>query len=391
MVETVEVEKGGGETSRECFNCQSKRIWNRGTRETKKGLVQRFICRDCGVSFSDKSNMYSTQSTDHQLCAIPAGKAKKLDTQTKIKTVCAGIENLPLDVRGLIVQYTAYLEKEGYPAETEYVTRLKTLVRKGANLLDSENVKEVIGRQKMKQGSKLNYCYAYALFAKMKKIDFDMPRYRQEEHIPIIPDEKDLDLLIAATHSKRLATYLQTLKDTLADPGEALKIRWCDISGDIITVNFPVKGHRPRQIQVTPKLVAMLSSFPRKDERVFTIGYHSMFKTYSNLRKKAAAFHHNDKLLKIEFRSFRHWGATKIAHNSSNGVNGVLVAMKVLGHKQIASTMKYIGTMAYEEQSFDVEIAETLEDAVKLSKAGFTYQFDMFGKKIMRRQKRFSS
>ena len=225
----------------------------------------------------------------------------------------------------------------------------------------------------------------------MMKIDWTMPKYRQEEHIPFIPDEKNLDLLVASSHSKRMTAYLKCLKDTLADPGEALKIRWCDVSGDIVTINFPVKGHRPRQIQVTPQLIAMLNSLPKTSERIFPVKYSSIFRCYSKLRIRAAALHHDPNIRKIELRSFRHWGATKIAYSTTNNINGVLVAMKILGHKQITSTMKYIGNIAYKEEDYDVEAATTVEEATKLLKAGFKYEVDMLGTKLFKRPTRFSS
>jgi len=77
-----------------------------------------------------------------------------------------GLEKLPLDSRGLIVQYVAYLEKEGYPADTYYPTRLKTLVKRGANLLEPESVKETLGRQKIKEGSNYTTAMPIRLSAK---------------------------------------------------------------------------------------------------------------------------------------------------------------------------------------------------------------------------------
>ena len=42
-----------------------------------------------------------------------------------------------------------------------------------------------------------------------------------------------------------MATFLQCLKETYADPGEILALRWIDVSGNIITINRPVEGHLP--------------------------------------------------------------------------------------------------------------------------------------------------
>jgi transposase-like protein len=103
--------KGGEEASRECPECYSKKNWKAGTRQTINGKVQRFLCRDCGYRFSEKSNIETKMNRGRQLCATE--KAKKLDTAAKIKTV-AGEEKLPQDAKGLIAQFMAYLEREGY-------------------------------------------------------------------------------------------------------------------------------------------------------------------------------------------------------------------------------------------------------------------------------------
>ena len=65
--------------------------------------------------------------------------------------------------------------------------------------------------------------YAYDAFCKMQGIKWNMPKYRQGETTLYIHNEKDLDLLIS-TASRRMATYLQCLKETYADPGEILRL-----------------------------------------------------------------------------------------------------------------------------------------------------------------------
>lgn len=80
----------------------------------------------------------------------------------------------------------------------------------------------------------------------MMRIQWDPPRYKQEETLPFIPDEKELDQLIASCRSKRMAAYLQTLKETFADPGEALRLRWIDVTGTVVTINKPGQGPLPK-------------------------------------------------------------------------------------------------------------------------------------------------
>lgn len=143
-----------------------------------------------------------------QVCAQK--DAKNLDQATETKTV-AGEKNRQ-DTKGLITQFMAYLEREGYDQGTRYLYLIGRLTRLGANLLTLESVKEAIGRQKIKYNTKIQYVYAYNAFAKMLKISWELPKYTQEENLPFIPEEKELDALIAFCRSKRMAAYLQCFK-----------------------------------------------------------------------------------------------------------------------------------------------------------------------------------
>jgi len=281
----------------------------------------------------------------------------------------------------------AYLEKEGYSEETRYPNNLKTLVKLGANLLDPESVKAVLGRHNIKNGAKLQYVYAYSAFLKMLKISWEPPKYRQEETLPFIPDESELDQLISACRSKRMAAYLQCLKETFADPGEALRLRWIDISGNIVTINRPVKGHLHRQLEVSNKLISMLDALPKKSERIFPTTYNVMFSCYDRVRKRAAELQKNPRLLSIELRTFRHWGGTMIAHYTNGNV---LTVKKLLGHKRIENTMKYIGLVHFKDDEFEVTTATTVEEAKQVLSAGFDYVTEKKGIILFRRLKRFS-
>jgi integrase len=262
----------------------------------------------------------------------------------------------------------AYLEREGFVQESRFPYLIRRLAKLGANLLDPESVKQTIGQQKVKNGSKIQYVYAYDNFVKMLKLQWERPRYTQEEIIPFIPLEKELDTLIAFCRSKRMATYLQTLKETYADPSEALRIRRIDVNGNIVTINFPVKGHYPGSIKVSNKLIAMLNSLPPETERFFPTTYSITSNNYIRMRKRCATIQQNPRLIAIELRTFRHWGGSMLAHY----LNGnVLKVKQILRHKRVDSTMKYIQMLNLEDDDFEVTSATTIEEIKKLGTAGW--------------------
>ena len=221
----------------------------------------------------------------------------------------------------------------------------------------------------------------------MQKITWQIPKYTQEENLPFVPEEKELDQLIASCRSRRMAAFLQCLKETFTDPGEALRIRWIDITDNIITINFPVKGHLPRQLEVSTQLLSMLSSLPKTSEKIFSTSYSAMLGCYQKIRKKAADVQKNPRLLAIEFRSFRHWGGTMLAHYTNGNV---LTVKKLLGHKRIENTMKYIGMIHFKDDQYEVTTATTIEEAKQVLSAGFDYVTEKNGIMLFRKPKRFS-
>jgi integrase len=188
-----------------------------------------------------------------------------------------------------------------------------------------------------------------------------------------------------------MATYLQLLKEIWADPGEALGLRWIDISGNIVTINRPVKGHLPRQLPISIKLQSMLNELPKISERVFPTTYNTLFACFDKVRKRTAQLQKNPRLLSIELRSFRHWGGSMLAFYNVN----VLTIKKLLGHKRIENTMKYIWLMPnIKDGEFEIMTAVTDQEIKKAGAEGFTkYDERRIGETVIsyyRRPKRFS-
>lgn len=387
-----------------CPQCGSARLYHAGLRHSVSGdAIQRFLCRDCGYRFSEKYchdqnssrreplqkisyyriNRPTNIASNRQVCETLTRGSKNLSA-TETKTV-AGELHETADIKGLIAKYLAWLEKEGYNDKSCYPTLLKTLA-KTANLLDPEDVKRAIGKLQCKDGTKMLCVYAYDAFAKMEKITWSKPRYRQEENLPFVPDEAELDSLIASCQSKRMAAFLQALKETYADPGEVLRLRWIDISGNVVTINNPVKGHLPGQMEVTNKLLAMLNCLPKNSERIFPTTYMNMYTSFDNVRHRAARTLQNPRLLKISFKSFRHWGGSMIAHYTNGNV---LTVKKLLRHKRVENTMKYISMIHFKDDEFEVTTATTVEEAKQVLSTGFDYITEKNGIMLFRRPKRF--
>ena len=412
-----------------CPSCGSQRIWKDGLRYPRGDgdPVQRWLCRDCGYRFSETSQSsfvgqrkkfivgqtlgrefngsgtseghqrIHTNSLKRQLLTlerrvcVSEREAKNLaEVESRTEKRAAGATKPDAEtIKGIIAKFAYWLEKEGYYEDSGYLHLIRTLAKRGANLLNPEDVKSKIAKQPWKNGTKNLAVYAYDALTKMLGISWTPPKYVQEERLPWIPEEKELDTLIGACRSRRMAAFLQTLKETFADPGEVLKLRWIDInaSNNTITINHPVKGHNPRQLQVSNRLIAMLNALPKTSERVFPTTYSSMDMCFIRLKRRAAQNLQNPRLQSISFTTFRHWGATMTYHYTRK----ILLVQKLLGHKNIKNTLKYTQLVQFKDDEFDVETATTVEEAKELLKVGFDYITDKNGIMLFRRPKRFGS
>lgn len=433
-----------------CPQCDSNRVWKSGLRHSKRGAdAQRWLCRDCGTRFSESLvkleekfdvlmqpgllqscsdltegsvcdrnrsikepfndgsfsfgenieshtvtivgkdlNALRSHSCKRRVC--DSARSKNLDTATT-RTETVSETSTVFDsktAKGLLLQYALYLEKEGYGVDCRYKSCIRMLINsEGCNLYDPENIKEIIAKKAWKEGTKMQVTYAYDAILRMLKLTWTMPKYRQEEAFPFIPEEKELDTLIAGAGSQRMSTYLQTLKETMTDPSEGLRIKWIDIKGNVITINRPVKGHYPRQIEVSNTLISTLNALPKTSEYIFPTTYRNLAACYFKVRRKLAKKLNNPRLLSISLVTFRHWGATMLYHHTRD----ILLVKKMLGHKNIQNTMKYTQLVNFKDDDYEVTTATTEDEIKALGKAGFIKYDEHNGIHFYRKPKRFVS
>jgi len=166
-------------------------------------------------------------------------------------------------------------------------------------------------------------------------------------------------------------------------------LKWSSLSpeANTITLNTPEKNSLPRLFKVSPKLIGMLQTLPKKSENIFgkTHGRNAsinLLKQRRRIAKKIA----NPRIAKIHFHLIRHWKGTMEYHKTQN----IIHVQRLLGHKSVLNTQIYVNLeqAIFEiNEDYDVKIAETLDDACKLLEVGFEYVTDMEGKKLFRKRK----
>ncbi|MCJ7762605.1 site-specific integrase [Candidatus Bathyarchaeota archaeon] len=180
------------------------------------------------------------------------------------------------------------------------------------------------------------------------------------------------------------------MKETGADPGELGAITQEDINKEAraITINHPVKGHRPRILTVSQDLINRLETVMKEQGRTFNA---EQLRRAFLLKKKAAAHKlSNPRLKEITFITFQHWFGTTEYHKTKD----ILHVQRLLGHKSIQNTLIYIDLEAKifnfpSDEGFTSRIAHNVGEASALVEAGFEYVTGEYGDggKIFRKRK----
>jgi integrase len=252
-------------------------------------------------------------------------------------------------------------------------TRLRRLVNLNADLDNPESVKEIIALQKnWKESMKEVVVFAYDLYAKWREIKWQRPRYKAIRQLPYIPQEREIDDVIAGCN-KEIALFLQIAKDTGARAGEIYRLQWTDIDFEGRTISIIAeKGSNPRIFRLSNKLFDMLSSRPKDTQNIFNryLNLNNLRRTFERQRNRTAKKLGNSRLQKITFHTLRHWKGTMEYHNTKD----ILHVMQVLGHKNIKNTLLYTQLLQVEkDDQFICKVAKTPKEIQELIEQGFEF------------------
>jgi integrase len=283
------------------------------------------------------------------------------------------------------------MRKQGYRNSTvrACVRALRSVGRR-TNLLQPESAKAYLAGAELSEGRKAVIVQHLARFYTYKRIPFDKPRYVPVDSLPFVPLESEIDQLISGV-GKKTTVYLQLLKETGARAGEAWNLRWIDINPESGTVTItPEKGSRARHSKVSGSLVVMLNRQPHLSEYVFRNpsvdsidSLDNFSRNFSKQRRKISEKLQNPRILRISFRTFRHFKATSEYHRTKD----ILHVMQVLGHRNIQNTLVYTHLVNFEGDEYVCKVARTVDGTKNLIENGFEYVTDIEGMKLFRKRK----
>jgi integrase len=286
------------------------------------------------------------------------------------------------------MSYAFQQQKDGRADTTVETTilRLKRLT-KLCDISEPEQVKAALALLTWKNTTKNNAATIYTGYLKFIGKTWTPPKYMEQNEIPFIPTEQEIDSLINAG-SPKTAALLQLLKDTGARIGETEFLKWTHVDQERKAVYITAeKGSNSRILPASIKLLAMLNNLPKINDNVFQTPKHSMRTCFEKLRNRTAAKLQNPRLKQIHFHTFRHWKATTEYHKTKD----IIHVKTMLGHRSIVSTMTYINIESalflQGSDEWTSKAATTKEEIMQLIDVGYTKADEIDGIHIYRKRK----
>jgi len=265
--------------------------------------------------------------------------------------------------------------------------RLRYLARH-ADLGDQEAVRGFIANQaSWSNAYKQGVAYAYDSYVKVNGLQWDLPRFRIEDRLPRIPTEERINQVIVRARGKYVLVF-SILRDTGMRPIELERTRARDIDPERGTITVrTAKGGAGRTVQVRRQTLALLKEYLGKHN--FGINDQpfprrkKMTGRWVRLRNTVA-----EKLMDPAFRTIRlydlrHFAATMTYHKTRD----ILYTQRLLGHRSLKSTLRYVQLIAFKDDDYTSAVARTLEETRQLVEAGFEYVTEMEGARVFRKRK----
>jgi integrase len=206
---------------------------------------------------------------------------------------------------------------------------------------------------------------------------------RRIRKLPFIPTENEVDQLIGGCN-RRMATFLQLLKETSIRCGEACKLKWTGVDTENLSVRVtPEKGSNPRILRISAKLTGMLNALPKTSQTLFPPDTDVMRKSYQRQRKQIGFKMQNPRLMQISFHTLRHYKATMEYPKTKD----ILHVMQILGHRSINNTLIYTHVVNFKDDDYIAKVAHSEQEVCQLIEAGFEFVCDCENNKVFRKRR----
>jgi integrase len=260
---------------------------------------------------------------------------------------------------------------------------------KHADLNQPEQVKQFIASIQTSTSYKRNLAIAYNKYVEYSKLQWIIPRYKQQAKSIKIPTEEKLNMLIA--HARRtMALKLTISKETGLRPIELCNLKVRDVCTERKLIYPTTAKHgKPRALKISDTLQNMLQAHItahklNTNDQLFKGDAQNYGKYYRDMRNNLANKLQDQTIRTIRLYDFRHHYATMLYHKTRD----ILYVKQQMGHAKVDTTLIYTQLLDLtENEEYTCKTATNAKEDQELLEAGFEYVTDRDGLKIYRKRK----
>jgi len=280
------------------------------------------------------------------------------------------------------------LKAQGYADSTLKAMdrRLRQLARH-TDIEGPKAVKRWISERTWSSGYKGNVVNHYDLYCKFYGIEWKKPYYERVDKIQRIARTEDINKIIAHARLKYAVCY-SIMRDTGIRPIEAFWLRLRNIDrNNAILYPESAKHGKARVLPLKPSTVAMINRYVTKhniteNDHLFN-SLKQIKDNWMRIRKRVAEKLGEPGLMSIKLYGLRHHFATLLYAKTKD----ILFVQRQLGHKNIVNTLRYVGLIDFDKQTYIVKIAQNVEESAKLLEQAFEYVGPIEGSHVFRKPK----
>jgi integrase len=271
-----------------------------------------------------------------------------------------------------IINTLLWMKKRGRSENTLYsVSQKLRHLTKHADLMKPETVLNFIANKDVSNSTKTKLVSDYKNFCTFNGLTFEVPKYRFERKLPLIPTTENIYKVISAS-SWKYSVMFTILEQTGIETRELATTKRSDIDAEKGIINVQgCKGHNSRSIKLKPQTADLLRAYLHKYDKEYPFPKAKrMCEMWARFRNRVSAKLNNPQIRQIPLRNLRHHYATTLYAKTKD----ILLVKQRLGHKKIETTMLYTQLIHFdEEDDYTCKTANNGKEATDLIEHGFEY------------------
>lgn len=309
------------------------------------------------------------------------GNLPNPDTVTRLRAQTNGIR-----YEDKIINSLLQLKNKGlYDNTLKTISQKLNQLSRNSDLMKPSEVLTYIANLKVTNSTRQKLANCYEYFCRVNTIEFQKPKYRCEETVPIIPTTENVTKIISAS-SRRFATIFTIMTETAVEGEELHQTQRnnIDLEQGIISIKGK-KNHASGTYRLKPRTIEMLREYIAKNPQNKPFPKpQRMADAWRKIRDRLACNLKQPELRNIPLKNLRNYAGAQFYYRTQDPI----ATMRFMRHKKLETTMHYIRAITITgEEEYTCKAARTQQEITALAEAGFTKFDEIDGIHLYRKRK----